>query len=115
MLRALQIRHLALIESLDLQLEEDFTCLTGETGAGKSILLDAVGLLLGVRASSDLVRQGAPSATVEGMFELSQQTRHALSDFCEEHGIFLEDDQLVLYREVSVTGKTIARINGRLK
>ncbi len=114
MLRALQIRHLALIESLDLQLEEDFTCLTGETGAGKSILLDAVGLLLGVRASSDLVRQGAPSATVEGMFEISQQVRNVLADFCEEHGIFLEDDQLVLYREVSVTGKTIARINGRL-
>lgn len=114
MLRELQIRNLALIESLDLHLENGFTCLTGETGAGKSILLDAVGLLLGVRASAQWVRTGTDKAVVEGAFDLSDAIIKNLSVLLEKHGIDMIDDQIILSRELFNTGKTVARLNGRL-
>ncbi len=114
MLRELQIRNLALIESLDLHLENGFTCLTGETGAGKSILLDAVGLLLGVRASAQWVRTGADKAVVEGAFDLSEAATIDLSLLLEKQGIDMVDDQLILSRELFSTGKTVARLNGHL-
>ena len=114
MLRALQIRNLALIESLDLQLEEGFTCLTGETGAGKSILLDAVGLLLGVRASASWVRTGADKAVAEGAFDVTQRARTELIGLLDRQGIELVDDQIIVSREISSTGKTVARLNGHL-
>ena len=69
MLRFLRIRSLAVIEAVDVEFEAGFNVLTGETGAGKSILVEAVGLLLGARASSDLVRTGASHAVVEAVFE----------------------------------------------
>jgi DNA repair protein RecN (Recombination protein N) len=70
MLRFLRIRNLAVIESVDVEFEPGFNVLTGETGAGKSILVEAVGLLLGDRASSDLVRTGETQATIEAIFEV---------------------------------------------
>src|SRR5688500_20305262 len=69
MLRFLRIRNLAVIESVEVEFEPGFNVLTGETGAGKSIVVEAVGLLLGARASSDLVRTGEPQATIEAIFE----------------------------------------------
>ncbi|MCY0875272.1 MAG: DNA repair protein RecN [Firmicutes bacterium] len=115
MLRMLQIRQLALIEALTLTIENGFTCLTGETGAGKSILLDAVGLLLGARASSDLVRKGADKAYVEGLFDWPEQKMPvSLVSLLEDIGIECLDQQLVVAREVSASGKTVARVNGRM-
>lgn len=112
----LQVRQLALIEALTLTIEDGFTCLTGETGAGKSILLDAVGLLLGARASSDLVRRGADKAYVEGLFEFADgQLPSALQQALNGLGMEGSDDgQIVIAREVSTSGKTVARINGRI-
>jgi len=69
MLRLLRIRNLAVIEAVEVELEPGFNVLTGETGAGKSILVEAVGLLLGARASADLVRTGEVQATIEAIFE----------------------------------------------
>ncbi len=69
MLRFLRIRNLAVIESADVEFEPGFNVLTGETGAGKSIVVEAVGLLLGARASSDLVRTGESQASIEAIFE----------------------------------------------
>ena len=68
MLRSLYIKHYALIEEINLEFEHGLNILTGETGAGKSILIDALGLLLGERASTDVVRKGAEKAVVEGTF-----------------------------------------------
>jgi DNA repair protein RecN (Recombination protein N) len=69
MLRFLRIRNLAVIEAVEVEFEPGFNVLTGETGAGKSILVEAVGLLLGARASADLVRTGEAHATIEAIFE----------------------------------------------
>src|SRR4030095_4201851 len=69
MLRVLTIRNLAVIESVEVEFDSGFNVLTGETGAGKSIVVEAVGLLLGARASADLVRTGEPQATIEAVFE----------------------------------------------
>jgi DNA repair ATPase RecN len=69
MLRTLRIRNLAVIEAVEVELDPGFTALTGETGAGKSILVEAVGLLLGGRASAELVRTGTDAATIEAAFE----------------------------------------------
>ena len=112
-LRELQIRNVALIEIAEISLEQGFTCLTGETGAGKSILLDAVGLLLGSRASVDLVRTGAEKASVEGVFD-APKAQHKLYSLFEELGIDCEDEQIVIVREISRSGKAVARVNGRI-
>ncbi|KYP81034.1 DNA repair protein RecN [Ferroacidibacillus organovorans] len=114
MLRHIRVTNLALIESLELAFEEGFTCLTGETGAGKSILLDAVGLLLGARASSELVRTGEVRAHVEGIFDLRDDVLQRMEPLLTEQGIELDDKELLISRDVNVNGKTVARVNGRL-
>ncbi|KUO96793.1 DNA repair protein RecN [Ferroacidibacillus organovorans] len=114
MLRHIRVTNLALIESLELAFEEGFTCLTGETGAGKSILLDAVGLLLGARASSDLVRTGETRAHVEGIFDICPDGLRRMEPLLSEQGIELDDAELLISRDVNVNGKTVARVNGRL-
>ena len=73
MLRFLSIQHLAVVDSVEVEFEPGFNVLTGETGAGKSILVEAVGLLLGARASGDLVRTGEDSAAIEAIFEDGDQ------------------------------------------
>ncbi len=114
MLRTLQVQNIALIERLELEIRPGFTALTGETGAGKSILLDAVGLLLGSRASSELVRSGADKAIVQGVFDIDPQHSDAISHLCVSEGIDFEEEQLVVSREVFSSGKTTARVNGRI-
>ena len=96
MLRLLRIRNLAVIEAVEVELEPGFNVLTGETGAGKSILLEAVGLLLGARASADLVRTGESQATVEAIFHDSN------------------DDEIVVRREVTSQGRSRSFVNGTL-
>lgn len=96
MLRLLRIRNLAVIEAVEVELEPGFNVLTGETGAGKSILVEAVGLLLGARASADLVRTGEALATIEAIFE------HPT------------DGELIVRREVTSQGRSRSYINGTL-
>jgi DNA repair protein RecN (Recombination protein N) len=96
MIRYLAIRNLAVIESVALDFEQSFNILTGETGAGKSILVEAVGLLLGGRATQDLIRTGEELATVEAIFETS------------------DGDELIVRREITSLGRSRAFINGAL-
>lgn len=111
MLVNLTITNLAIIDHLDVQFEEGFSVLTGETGAGKSIILDAFGLLLGDRARPELVRSGASEATVQALFDLSglDQVRQSF----QEAGFQLADE-LVLRRVVQPNGRSRAYINGAL-
>src|SRR5437763_6749555 len=109
MLTELRIRNFAIIESLTLPLARGFNVLSGETGAGKSIIVGALGLLLGERASADVIRTGAERATVEGVFDVSD--RPEIRTLLDERGIDVEEQIVVLKREVT-TGRARAWING---
>ncbi len=108
MLTALSIRDVVLIERLDLHFNAGLTVLTGETGAGKSILLDSLGLALGARAESGLVRAGAEQASVTACF--SPPPGHPALDLLAEQGVVLEDE-LVVRRVVSRDGRSRATVN----
>ena len=111
MLTELHIRNFAIIESLTLPLAPGFNVLSGETGAGKSIIVGALGLLLGERASADLIRTGADRASVEGVFDIRQRPEAAA--LLEERGIDVDDPrQVVLKREISSGGRARAWVNG---
>ena len=110
MLTELRIRNFAIIEQVTLPLDEGFNVLSGETGAGKSIIVGALGLLLGERASADLIRSGAEKATVEGVFDIANLKE--IAAVADERGIDVEDDTLVLKREIAVSGRGRAWING---
>lgn len=112
MLTELSVENFALVERVRLRFGAGLNLLTGETGAGKSILLDALGMVLGERTGADVVRHGSDKARVEAVFTISEsdpRVRPAL----ETTGIELEDGLLILSRELSATGKSSARINGR--
>lgn len=112
MLRELTIKNLALIEELRLEFAEGLNILTGETGAGKSIIIDAVNLVLGVRSSAEMVRAETESAQVEAVFELEENTE--LDQALAEWGIPLGEDRiLVIAREVQVAGRSRCRLNGQ--
>lgn len=110
MLRSLHIENIALIDRLDLELSEGLVVLTGETGAGKSILIDSVNLLLGGRADKDLIKSGAGKAVSEGLFDLDEGAAAQVFEL----GIPAEDGELVLSRELSLSGRNTCRINGRI-
>jgi len=110
MLTELRIRNFAIIESLTLPLAPGFNVLSGETGAGKSIIVGALGLLLGERASGDLIRTGADRAVVEGVFDIAGHASAA--SVLDERGVDVENDTVVLRREVSMTGRARAWVNG---
>ena len=109
MLRELHIRNFALIEQLELSFYSGFSVLTGETGAGKSIIIDALGLLIGGRASSEMIRTGADSAEVEGSFLVPHIIRPQLGQW----GVAV-DDELIISREIYRNGRNKCRLNGRL-
>ena len=109
MLTELRIRNFAIIESLTLPLAPGFNVLSGETGAGKSIIVGALGLLLGERASADLIRTGADRAVVEGVFDVGEETE--VARMLDDRGIELEEGRVVLRREIAVAGRTRAWIN----
>ncbi|MBI4209252.1 MAG: DNA repair protein RecN [Deltaproteobacteria bacterium] len=111
MLKKLRVRNLAIIEDVTLDLEEGFTVFTGETGAGKSILLNALLLLRGARADSDLIRKGATEATAEGIFQLPSS--HPILKTLLEKGIPLESE-LLLKRTLNTSGRSQAWINGEI-
>ncbi|MDL2212723.1 DNA repair protein RecN [Bacteroides sp. OttesenSCG-928-D19] len=107
MLRSLYIQNYALIEELDITFDEGFSVITGETGAGKSIILGAIGLMLGQRADIKAIRQGASKCIIEARFEISS---YKLQEFFEENEIEYEDE-CILRRELSASGKSRAFIN----
>ncbi len=109
MLTELRIKNFAIIDALSLRLEPGFNVLSGETGAGKSIIVEALGLLLGERASADLIRSGADRASVEGVFEIER--RPELLALLEERGVDASEDVLVLKREISAAGRARAWAN----
>ncbi|MDB4876188.1 MAG: repair protein RecN [Gemmatimonadetes bacterium] len=109
MLTELRIKNFAIIESLTLPLARGFNVLSGETGAGKSIIVGALGLLLGERASADVIRTGAERATVEGVFDVGD--RPEIRTLLDERGIDVDEATVVLKREVS-SGRARAWING---
>ncbi len=110
MLVELRIRDYAVVEDLTLELSDGLNVLTGETGAGKSIIVGALSLLLGERASSDVVRKGADRATVEAVFDVSD--RADIKAQLEESGFRLEDGLMILRREVAAEGRNRAWVNG---
>jgi DNA repair protein RecN (Recombination protein N) len=111
MLVHLTIENFAIIDRVDLDLGPGLVVLTGETGAGKSIVVDAVGTLLGNRIGADSIRTGANQARVEGIFDIPNNG--ALCDLLEEFGAVEEDGTLIVTREVNRSGRTVARVNGR--
>ena len=114
MLRLLSVTNFATIERLDMELAPGFNVLTGETGAGKSIIVDALSLLLGGRADVRMIRSGARRSRVEGIFlltgDLSQKINGNLDSFEIDYG----DEELILAREVNLDGRNTCRVNGRI-
>src|SRR5436190_14401659 len=104
MLTSLSIRNIVLIDELHLDFEKGLCVLTGETGAGKSILLDALGLALGARAETRLLRQGAKKAEVTACF--SVMTHHPIWHDLDEHGIPYQSSELIFRRHLEADGKS---------
>jgi len=114
MLLELTIRNFAIIRDLHIVFSPGFNALTGETGAGKSIIIDALGAVLGARVSSDLVRSGSSNAWVEALFDARElEGNQALQSVFTEHGIQPEDGNLILSRDINANGRSVARVNGR--
>jgi DNA repair protein RecN (Recombination protein N) len=114
MLLELAIRNFAIIRDLRINFGDGLQAMTGETGAGKSIIIDALGAVLGSRISSDLVRTDEPNAWVEAVFDIeNQRENHELARLLDELGIEPEDGHIILTRDIRENGRSTARINGR--
>ena len=114
MLLELAIRNFAIIRDLRVSFEDGLQAMTGETGAGKSIIIDALGAVLGSRISADLVRTDADNAWVEAVFDLDRMpNRERIVQQLDEIGVEHEDATLILTRDIRGTGRSVARINGR--
>ena len=114
MLRLLSVTDFATIEQLDIELGPGFSVLTGETGAGKSIIVDALGLLLGGRADVGMVRSGARQSRVEGIFLLGGDISQKVNVVLYEYGIDAGEEEIILAREVNLDGRNTCRVNGRI-
>ncbi|MFC4680530.1 DNA repair protein RecN [Exiguobacterium aestuarii] len=112
MLAELSIKQFAIIDELNIPFNRGMTVLTGETGAGKSILLDAIGLLVGGRGSSEFVRYGQDKAEIEGMFMV--ESDHPVIEAAEQYGIEIEDGTVILRRDLHSSGKSVCRVNGKM-
>ncbi len=113
MLRELHIQNFAIITDLTLKFDNGLVVLTGETGAGKSIILDALSAVLGTRIESGVVRSGSNHAFVEALFELDNVTLNLLRPLLEQEGLLEDERFLTLSREIRPEGRSIARVNGR--
>ena len=107
MLSVLHIENIALIEAADICFDPGFNVLTGETGAGKSIVVDSISAVLGERTSRDLIRTGASSALVQAVF-----TGPGCGDWLRENG-FPQEEELLLQREIHGDGRSLCRVNGK--
>lgn len=113
MLLDLSIRNFAIIPELDLEFGKGLTVFTGETGAGKSIILDALGLVLGSKADPGMIRKGADKASVEANFRISSTAQALLNPLLDVEGLLEEPGFVSLSREIRAEGRSIARVNGR--
>ncbi|PHO06544.1 DNA repair protein RecN [Thermoanaerobacterium thermosaccharolyticum] len=114
MILALSIKNIALIEEAEIKFEDGLNILTGETGAGKSIVIDSMMLLLGGRANKDIIRNGTQKATVEGIFLINSH-RDLIHNILDEAGIeYEEDDTLIISRDITENGRNYCRVNGRI-
>ncbi len=108
MLNQLSVRNVAVIDKLDINLHDGVSVLTGETGAGKSIIIDSINMILGDRANKELVRYGTDKAVVQAVFDAPKSVINIL----EENDIDVEDETVIITRQVTKEGKSVARING---
>lgn len=108
MLLSLSLRDFVIVEALDLDFSSGFTVLTGETGAGKSILIDALGFILGARADADVVREGAARADLTAAFRVTDAVRGWL----EEHALGIDGDEVLLRRTIDAAGRSRGWVNG---
>ena len=108
MLRELRLNNLAIIKNLDLEFNDKFIALTGETGAGKSIILNGISLLIGERSHTDMIRNGAQSLFAEGVFELNENQKKRLNEL----GFEIEDDELIITRYFDRNAKSKITVNG---
>lgn len=111
MLLEISIKNFAIIEEISLNFENGMTVLTGETGAGKSIIIDAMNMMLGARASTDVIRHGTEKAEIEGFFSLDR--KNEIKSILEKNGIDVSDD-LVIRRDIFANGRSVSRINGQM-
>lgn len=111
MLHSLHIENIAVIKQVELEFSSGFMVISGETGAGKSIIIDSINLILGAKSDKELIRHGENTATVSALFtDLSDITLRQ----CEEHGILLDDEKsLFIQRSISIDGRSNVKINGR--
>lgn len=112
MLRQLTIDHVALIEHLEMAFPAGFTVLTGETGAGKSIIIEALNFVLGERVSREMIQSGAPKASVEALFSVDEND--SVLQILKDNELSPEDGELIVSRELTASGKNTCRINGTL-
>ena len=111
MLQTLSIKQFAIIDELDINFSDGLTVMSGETGSGKSIIIDAIGQLIGMRASSDYVRHGEKKAIIEGIFDIDE-SKDAIK-ILESLAIDVDEDFLLVKREIFSSGKSICRINNQ--
>jgi len=111
MLLEISIKNFAIIESISLNFEQGMTVLTGETGAGKSIIIDAMNMMLGARAITEVIRHGAPKAEIEVLFSI--ESNRALEEIFDEQGLELSDE-IIIRREILQNGRSISRVNGQM-
>ncbi|CQR25244.1 DNA repair ATPase [Streptococcus varani] len=111
MLLEISIKNFAIIQEVSLTFDKGMTVLTGETGAGKSIIIDAMNLMLGSRATTDVIRHGSPKAEIEGLFSLEKNAK--LERLLLDQGIEMTDD-LIIRREILSNGRSVSRINGQM-
>ena len=111
MLLEISINNFAIIEAISLNFEKGMTVLTGETGAGKSIIIDAMNMMLGARATTDVIRHGAPKAEIEGLFSIENSL--PLQEIFDEQGIDL-GDEIIIRREILQNGRSVSRVNGQM-
>ena len=111
MLLEISIKNFAIIEAISLNFEKGMTVLTGETGAGKSIIIDAMNMMLGARATTDVIRHGAPKAEIEGLFSI--ENSQALQELFDEQGLLL-GDEIIIRREILQNGRSVSRVNGQM-
>ena len=111
MLLEISIKNFAIIESISLNFEKGMTVLTGETGAGKSIIIDAMNMMLGARATTEVIRHGAPKAEIEGLFSI--ENNRTLEEIFDEQGLELSDE-IIIRREILQNGRSISRVNGQM-
>lgn len=114
MIVELNISNFAIIDDLKINFVKGFNILTGETGAGKSIIVEGMGMILGQRANRDLVRKGSQKSTLEGLFYLEDPVKDTVNEILKDYGIDIDpNNYLLISREIHKSGRSVSRINGR--